>query len=273
MLGILNPGSESKVKMTIVNHHSMRRLITICLLLATAFSATAQNCEEIFSQAYAKYDAGQYAAAAADYESILAQGYTSAHLYNNLGNCYYRQGEIGLARLNYERAHILDPRDVTILQNINFVNSKSDDHIESMPKNLLVRVMNTVINIFSAHVWVYILIIVMMLTCVAMAFFLLSHSYSRRKAGMIISVILWVMLIFTLIPILCSVHIYYSRNKAVVTVPMTMLKDSPDKGSPDKMILHEGTNVTFHDDVENWRKVSLDDGTTGWIVVEDVTVI
>lgn len=238
-----------------------------------ALGSSAQTPKEIFTQAYAKYEAGQYAEATADYESILAQGHASAGVYNNLGNCYYRQGELGLARLNYERAHLLSPHDVTIRQNISFINSKSDDHIESTPLSPVARVMNQVMEFFSPHVWMNILIGVTFATCVAMAFFFLSRSYSRRKAGLIATLIMLFLLICTLVPSFQSLHRVYVRDSAVVTVPMTMLKASPDNGSLDKMIIHEGTKVTFHDEVENWRKITLDDGTEGWIVVEDVTVI
>lgn len=87
-----------------------------CLLLGASpvFAVGAED----FDAANQQFTAGDFAAAAAGYEQILAaRGPCAAVLYN-LGNSYQRLGRIGPAILAYERARLLTPRDPDLLANL-----------------------------------------------------------------------------------------------------------------------------------------------------------
>ena len=56
------------------------------------------------------YMKGDYLTAIQVYEDLLQQG-ESAEVYYNLGNSYYKSGDIAHAILNYERALLLQPND------------------------------------------------------------------------------------------------------------------------------------------------------------------
>ena len=58
--------------------------------------------------AYTKED---YATAIQLYEGLLKNNGESAAIYYNLGNAYYKNGQIAPAILNYERALLLQPGD------------------------------------------------------------------------------------------------------------------------------------------------------------------
>jgi hypothetical protein len=61
------------------------------------------------------------AALAADSEQPIVNGQYSASALYDLGNSYARAGKPGLAVLNYERAHLLAPRDADIDANLRHV--------------------------------------------------------------------------------------------------------------------------------------------------------
>lgn len=84
--------------------------ILICSLALTDFKAA----NELF-------DAGKFPEAAAAYEKLEPK---SAHVYFNLGNAYYRAGQLGRAVLNYERARSIAPGDPDILANLKFTEEK-----------------------------------------------------------------------------------------------------------------------------------------------------
>lgn len=63
-----------------------------------------------YTQANAAYTAQRYNEAVQQYEAIMAQGAADAPLFYNLGNAYFRQGQLAPAIANYERALQLDPR-------------------------------------------------------------------------------------------------------------------------------------------------------------------
>lgn len=78
-------------------------------LILVAGLAAGDVYQEIFSQANAAYEAGDFQSAAQGYEQLAAAGVVSPELFFNLANAHYRQGRIGLAILNYERALRLTP--------------------------------------------------------------------------------------------------------------------------------------------------------------------
>jgi tetratricopeptide (TPR) repeat protein len=98
-----------------------RLLCAVCFILMAGVlpGRAADSPLAAFRAANTLYEKGQYAEAAAAYET-LAAGHTSAALAYNLGNAYYRQGRIGKAVLQYERAHRLAPRDRDIRENLEF---------------------------------------------------------------------------------------------------------------------------------------------------------
>lgn len=61
------------------------------------------------------------------YLNVIQQQGASAKLYYNLGNSYYRLGEMGNAILAYERALRLDPSDDDVRNNLAFVNARITD--------------------------------------------------------------------------------------------------------------------------------------------------
>jgi tetratricopeptide (TPR) repeat protein len=83
----------------------------------------------------AYYAKGQYKEAAAGYQQMVNDGYKSAVIYYNLGNAYYKLGDIPSALLYYEKAHKLSPGDDDINFNIRYVNSKTTDKVEDAPSS------------------------------------------------------------------------------------------------------------------------------------------
>jgi len=69
-------------------------------------------------QANQRFAAGNYAAAAADYDQILTIDGPRASVLYNLGNSYQRLEQYGPAILAYERARLLTPRDPDLLANL-----------------------------------------------------------------------------------------------------------------------------------------------------------
>src|ERR1041385_4838407 len=112
-----------------LRRNSFRIVAAIWLLgLSTAVAATSDD----FKAANQLYDAGKFAEAAAVYEKLEPK---TAHVYYNLGNAWFRQGKMGLAVLNYERARRLAPRDPDILANLKFAEQRLGvDDVNTAPR-------------------------------------------------------------------------------------------------------------------------------------------
>lgn len=71
-----------------------------------------------FSTANARFKAGDFKEAAANYESILKERGPDAAIFYNLGNAYQQLKQYGPAILAYERARALAPRDPDLRANL-----------------------------------------------------------------------------------------------------------------------------------------------------------
>jgi len=115
-------------------------LIALALVSAAVAhaAATDDNPTALFFRANALYSAEQYAEATALYEKVLATGVESGAVHYNLGNAYFKAGDIGRAVLSYERASRLIPSDPDLASNLAYARELAGDApVESLVKRVL----------------------------------------------------------------------------------------------------------------------------------------
>ena len=96
-------------------------LLMVCLCAMTAPAATG----DAFTDGNAEYAAGRFKEAAELYEKAVESGETSASVFYNLGNAWYRTGDFGHAILNYQRALALEPRHPEATANLRLARDKA----------------------------------------------------------------------------------------------------------------------------------------------------
>jgi tetratricopeptide (TPR) repeat protein len=82
----------------------------------------------LFTQDNAQDAEGNYTQAVAQYQEILSTE-PSAEVYYNLGNAYFKQGELAQAILAYERALRIDPSFKDAQHNLEFAQTRIVDNI------------------------------------------------------------------------------------------------------------------------------------------------
>src|SRR5437867_3328477 len=100
-----------------------RGVVSLLVFLFGVFlgaSACAADAIAIFDQANRMYEQGKFAEAAAAYQQVISLGHTSSTIYYNLGNAWFKAGQIGRSIVAYRRAEDLAPRDPNIRFNLNF---------------------------------------------------------------------------------------------------------------------------------------------------------
>lgn len=105
---------------------------------------------EVFIQQGNRYYQKQdYNQAVQSYLKVLNEGYESAELYYNLGDAYYREGKLGYAILNYERALKLSPGDDDIRHNLALANSRTIDRLNTLPDFFLFQWWESFLALFT----------------------------------------------------------------------------------------------------------------------------
>ena len=85
--------------------------------------ARADDVSTAFDQANKLYEEGKFTEAVAAYEKMFRQGQASPALYFNLGNAFFKAGQVGRAVFNYRLAERLAPRDPDVRANLKFARS------------------------------------------------------------------------------------------------------------------------------------------------------
>src|SRR5439155_732501 len=102
-------------------------LLVIALASVVRAAPPAETPNTIFFRANALYGEERWAEAAAEYERVLAAGWESGNLYFNLGNAWFRAGDVGRAVLDYERARRLLPRDPDVQANLSYAREQAGE--------------------------------------------------------------------------------------------------------------------------------------------------
>ncbi|GAB4256297.1 MAG: tetratricopeptide repeat protein [Deferrisomatales bacterium] len=106
-------------------------LLCVALLAAAARAgeggSAATDRARRFLEAVAAYEAGRYGEAAQAFEALAEGGVENPDLYYNLGNAYWKQGDLGRAILWYERAARLAPGDPDLRYNLEIARSRTRD--------------------------------------------------------------------------------------------------------------------------------------------------
>ena len=250
----------------------MKKLITILILLFGIAIAQAQE-EALFNRATEAYNVGEYQTAVDSYLEILDNGKHSAELYYNLGNAYYKLNQIAPSIYYYEKALLLNPGDAEISNNLAYAQNMTLDAIDKMPETGLAKIYANFIGLLSFDQWGYAAIIFMILFVVLyIAFYYFRYS-SRKRIAFVSSIICLLIAIASVVFAFLQYNKFSSDMPAIVFASEVSVKSEPNKRSQEAFTLHEGTKVSVLDELNEWKKIRLSDGTTGWIPSEDIKLL
>ena len=242
--------------------------IVLLLLLAPMAANAATKAE-----ADSAYVNGNYQKAITEYESLLKQG-SSAEIYYNLGNAYYRTENITRAVLNYERALLLSPGDSDIRFNLQIARSKTIDKIVPESEMFFVTWYRSLVNMMSVDGWGRTALISLALVIVLFLVYLFSARVWMQKVGFFGGGVLLVLFMISNFFAWQQRQNLLYRQGAIVVAPSVTVKSTPAQNGTDLFILHEGTKVIITDgSMKNWREVRLADGKKGWIESKKIEVI
>jgi len=245
----------------------------ITIIFIVASFSFAQNEEEIFQQGNEYFQKKQYDNAIESYRKLVNSGYEGTALYYNLGNAYYREGKIGYAILYYEKALKLSPGDEDIKHNLALANLKTIDKLESFPKFFLFEWWEGLLALFSASGWTIVTYIFYILLILSVAFYFYSRNHYQQKAVVISGLSGFILLVLSCTLLVIKFNKELNIKSGVVVENTVNVKLSPDAGSNDAFIIHEGLKVRLEDEVDNWIKIRLEDGKVGWIQESDAKII
>ena len=250
----------------------MLKKAVIYLLLLTSLSGFAQvgNLKSEADQAYISED---YSKATELYEQILSQEYVSAEVHYNLGNAYFKTGNIAPAILHFERAKKLAPNDEDIIFNLKLANLSVKDRVEQIPQLFFVNWWKILLSTFSTDGWAWSAVIAIFTGLGGLLLFKFSDEEGMRRLTFYVGVIALGWGTFSIYAAQRSFDHATNDKRAVIFTPTLNAKSAPDRKGKDLFVIHEGLVVTVTDELNGWVRIKLTNGNVGWIPVEGIESI
>jgi len=222
----------------------------------------ASTLEYNFEQGNQLYIDGNYSGAVEEYEKILQAGYESPQLYYNLGNAYFRDGQLGLAIANYTRARRLSPRDDDIRANLEFAHQFAIDKIEVSEEAILLDYINNFFDSFSINEITVVTVILYILTVIViLARYIYRRLYIYSPVILALIILLSISLLFAGVKLDRDVI----TRTGVVLGQQVEVKNGPGDDFSEQFVAHAGLTFNIEREESGYYLVNFENRLKGWI--------
>jgi tetratricopeptide (TPR) repeat protein len=241
--------------------HSLLALaltVVISALVARSVTAQAATAVPTFQEANAVFASGNYRAAMAQYEAILAEKGFSAPVLFNLGNACYYNGQLGAAILNYERARILAPHDQTIAANLRLAQTAAGVRVPT------INVFERSARLLSPNALAWTGSIALTTICLVLG---VRRFIPRFTAGKVIIGVG----VATLLAVTTSFAIRWPEfDRAIVVAVNAPARIAPASTAAASFSLKAGEPVSIAKSYGQFILACTPDGRSGWVSAKDV---
>jgi tetratricopeptide (TPR) repeat protein len=232
-------------------------LTAVLLCLTIAPVSYAANADVTFAKANADYAARHFREAIAGYESLARAQQWSASLFYDLGNAYFRVGDLGRAILNYERALALDPSQPEAQANLRLVRDQARalELAKSWPEeHLAFLTANQYAWLAASAFW-------------CGAFIVCGFYFARRRP------VVWIFALLLLSTIcigsLFAVYAFENgaagRDVAIVTGQNIQARLATAENTGTVLVLPPGSEIKILSTRGEWTYAALPNELRGWI--------
>jgi tetratricopeptide (TPR) repeat protein len=237
-------------------------ILVVCLLLAFATFAATPAAPVTFDAANKLYYEGKFADAASAYDSLIQSGQRSAPLYFNLGNAFFKSGQVGRAIAAYRQAQLLTPRDPDIRANLQFARNQVQG--PTLPSTAWQRwsgrlSLNEWTLLTAGSLWLFLLLLALLQWRPRLARPLRNGALALGLA--------------TLFLCSCLGAIAYenqSNRIAIIVAPDAVVRVGPLETAPNAFTVHDGAELRILDQRDDWLQVTTGPQRNGWVQRQQV---
>jgi tetratricopeptide (TPR) repeat protein len=250
-------------------HLPLIAVLVVVLALAmwpAAIRADSPGDAEAMAATNSLYESGRYLEAALVYEQLIDQGYESGALYYNLGNAYFKQGDLGRTILSYRRAERLYPRDADIRANLEIARDRRIDGFDEGRGASTIETATSPVSRLTLDELAQITLAVW----IVLAFLAVVLLYAKRrtvKRGAVYgSVVVGLAL---LLSAGATGERWYSESadhEAVIVAEVVDVVSGPGTTYVTKFTLHGGTEARLLEQRGSWTRLALPGSDLqGWV--------
>lgn len=240
-------------------------LLVVVAILLVPMSARADS-GTTFRDANQAYQEGRFAEAAAGYETLVAAGIEHEDLYYNLGNAYFRDGKLGPAIYNYERALRIDPDFEDANFNLEVAREAVAERVTDRLKGAeadpwWVRAA-TFFSLSELTVAFLLFDVLFFAGLIALRF--LATGFART--GLIATTaFVGAALLLSLVLLRTNVYVQREVHQGVVVADSVVLREGAHQNAAERGKLHPGVRVRVRGRDAGWLRIGLANGMEGWV--------
>lgn len=222
------------------------------------------------------------------YETILANRFKHGQLYYNLGNTYYRQGELGKAIVNYRRAQRFMPRNADINANLRLIkDAREDKELSRKPPAVVQKIFFWFFFLNQNELIITTISLYGMLMTMLLLFILLKYPWFKR-----IIIGFAVGLCILTVSLGIKIHKEQGIDYGVIVSKKCHVRYGPGEEYEPKFEIHDGAELVIEGEKDEWYRVYIyvdikqdteskrdaektisKETRRGWVQKEDVDVI
>ena len=238
----------------------------LSIVVVGSVSAQEPSAAELMAKANQRFERGEYAEAAQQYEALIARGYGNASVHFNLGNAYLENGELGRAVLSYLRARELAPRDSDIRTNLDLARSMTVDRVTAERGSLIESVSflgrrwatPSELGVAAFLLWTA--------TGLAIGALLVWRTFPLRRAIRALAAISAVATAAAFLLLLSMVLANPYDTTGIVTAQAVDVVSGPGPQYSEEFTLHSGAQIRLTDSRHGWWRIALPGGELrGWV--------
>jgi tetratricopeptide (TPR) repeat protein len=235
----------------------IRTLLIVLLACSCPLLACAEISAAGFEAANKLYEEGKFSEAATAYAKLLQAGQTSAALYFNLGNAFFKSGQMGRAIAAYRLAAQMTPRDPDVRANLQFARNQVQGPTLTSGRwqRWLARLsLNEWTVLAAAALWIWLLL-------------LAAQQWWPGLRSALRGYVLMVGIGAGLLCGLAGAAFWEARltRVAIVIASEAVVRHGPLAESQTAFTAHDGAELRVLDKKDEWLQVAAGPRQVGWM--------
>ena len=168
---------------------------------------------------------------------------------------------------------MLSPNDEDIKNNLAFAQNMTIDAIEELPQTGISKFFNDLRENLTTEGWGIASIVFVSLFVLLFLGYYFAFSSSIKRITFVASIL---SIFFALVSMFFAFQgraFAEKDNPAIVFAEKSSVRSGPKLSDEEVFVIHEGTKVQVLDEFDNWQKVQLADGKTGWLPSSDIRLL
>ncbi len=243
-----------------------KTIITLILITFMISSVFSIGMNSKFASGNKYYDNGEYQKALEVYLKI-AEEISNWKLFYNIGNSYFKSGDLVRAKINYLKAERLKPFDKSIEQNLRITDELLGDRAGLPEPDFITKTLMR----FESFITINVLSVLLLGALIIFSFFTFKLIREGRSKGLIYGILIsFIFLIFISVYHIHRVSNFHNNKHAVIIVPDSNLRSGPGRENTILFEISPGVKIRVIDVHRDWVQVTASNEIAGWIEKKNI---